>query len=87
MTFPEIGFVRLPQIIGDRKRGIPAVIPVSEAAWWRGVASGKYPKGVLLGPRTRAYSVESIRALVAEQMATASTSDRTGLETDDRKGP
>lgn len=54
MAFPEIGFVRLPQIIGDRKRGIPAVIPVSEATRWRGVKSGKYPAGILLGPRTRA---------------------------------
>ena len=67
---PEIGFVRLPQIIGDRKRGIPAVIPVSEATWWRGVASGKYPQGTLLGPRTRACKVEEIRALV-EQMGSA----------------
>jgi len=61
---PEIGYVRLPQIIGDSKRGIPAVIPVSRATWWAGVASGRFPAGVLLGPRTRAWSVESIRALV-----------------------
>ena len=63
---PEIGFVRLPQIIGNRKKGIPAIIPVSQAGWWRGVSEGKYPKGVLLGPRIRAWSVESIRELVAE---------------------
>ena len=75
MTFPEIGFVRLPQIIGCPAKGIPAVIPVSEATWWRGVASGRYPKGVLLGPRTRAYSVESIRAL----MASSNASDRQRL--------
>ena len=61
---PEIGYVKLPQIIGDPKRGIPAVIPVSARAWWYGVASGKYPSGVLLGPRTRAWSVESIKALL-----------------------
>jgi hypothetical protein len=66
---PEIGYMRLPQIIGDRKRGIPPVIPVSRATWWRGVGSGKYPAGVLQGPRIRMWSVESIRALV-EQMGT-----------------
>lgn len=27
--FPESGFVRLPQIIGDRKRGIIGPVPVS----------------------------------------------------------
>lgn len=63
---PEVGYVRLPQIIGDPKRGIPAVIPVSRATWWAGVASGRFPKGTLLGPRTRAWSVESIRELIAE---------------------
>jgi prophage regulatory protein len=63
---PEIGYVRLPQIIGDAKRGIPAVIPVSRATWWAGVASGRFPAGVLLGPRTRAWSAVSIRALISE---------------------
>jgi predicted DNA-binding transcriptional regulator AlpA len=63
---PEIGYLRLPQIIGDRKRNIPALIPVSRATWWAGVASGRFPAGVLLGPRTRAWSVESIKSLIAE---------------------
>jgi predicted DNA-binding transcriptional regulator AlpA len=66
---PETGYLRLPDIIGDRKRGIPALIPVSRTTWWEGVASGRFPKGVLLGPRTRAWSVESIRELIAEMGA------------------
>ena len=66
---PEIGYLRLPQIIGDRAKGIPAIIPVSRATWWAGVKSGRFPAGVLLGPRTRAWNVESIRALVAEMDA------------------
>ena len=63
---PETGYVRIWQIIGCRKRGIPAIIPVSKATWWAGVASGRFPAGVLLGPRTRGWTVESIRTLVAE---------------------
>lgn len=66
---PDIGYVRVHQIIGCARRGIPAIIPVSRATWWAGVASGRFPAGVLLGPRTRAWSVESIRALVAEMGA------------------
>lgn len=66
---PEIGYVRLPQIIGDRARGIPAVIPVSRATWWAGVASGRFPAGVLLGPRTRAWDVNEIRALLPNKGA------------------
>lgn len=66
---PEIGYLRLPQIIGDRKKGIPAIIPVSRATWWAGVASGRYPKGVKLGPNTTAWSVEAIRSLIANTSA------------------
>lgn len=69
---PEIGYVRLPQIIGDSKRGIPPLIPVSRATWWAGVASGRFPAGVLLGPRTRAWAVEEIRKLITDMgMVTA----------------
>ena len=61
---PESGFLRLPQIIGDTKRGIPAVIPVSKSAWWEGCKTGRYPKPVKLGPRTTAWNVADIRALI-----------------------
>lgn len=61
---PESGFLRLPQIIGDAKRGIPAVIPVSKSAWWAGCKSGKYPKPKKIGPRTTVWNVADIRALI-----------------------
>ena len=62
---PESGFLRLPQIIGDAKRGIPAVIPVSKSAWWEGCKTGRFPKPVKLGPRVTAWRVEDVRALIA----------------------
>ena len=45
-TLPEIGFVRLPQIL--------AVFPVGRSTWWKGVAEGRYPAAVKLGPRSTA---------------------------------
>jgi hypothetical protein len=33
---PETGLVRLSQILGDKKKGIPPIIPVSKSAWWAG---------------------------------------------------
>jgi predicted DNA-binding transcriptional regulator AlpA len=60
-----MGYVRVWQIVGCSKRGIPAVIPVSRATWWAGVKSGRYPRGVLLGPKIRAWNVEEIRELIA----------------------
>jgi prophage regulatory protein len=64
---PETGYLRLPQIIGDRRADppIPAIIPVSKSTWWQGVASGRYPKPVrTLGTRITAWKVEDIRALI-----------------------
>lgn len=64
---PLTGYLRLPQIIGDAKRGIIGVFPVSRSAWYRGVKSGTYPKPVKLSGdngRTVAWDVEDIRKLL-----------------------
>ena len=54
LPLPEIGYVRLPQIIGDPKASppIPALIPVSKSTWWNGIKEGRFPQSVKLGPRT-----------------------------------
>jgi prophage regulatory protein len=63
---PETGFVRLKQIIGSQKSSppIPAIIPVSNSAWWAGIQQGIYPKPVKLSARTSAWRVEQIRELI-----------------------
>lgn len=58
-NLPEIGFVRLPQIVAPA-----GVIPISRSAWWAGVASGRFPKPVKLSPRVTGWRVQDIRALV-----------------------
>ena len=62
---PEAGYLRLRQIIGDAKRGIPPIIPVSKSSWWAGCKALRYPTPVKLGPRTTAWRVSDIRALIA----------------------
>jgi prophage regulatory protein len=68
---PEAGFLRLRQIIGDPKAEppIPPVIPVGKSTWWAGVKNGRYPQPIKLGPRTTAWGVDSIRALIAAKIA------------------
>lgn len=66
VQLPETGFLRLKQIVGDRSRGVPALVPVGKTTWWAGVKSGKYPQPVKLGPRTTAWKVEDIRRLIEE---------------------
>ena len=48
---PETGFLRLPQIIGNKKEGIPPIIPVSKSTWWAGVNSGLFPEFFATGGR------------------------------------
>ena len=55
-ALPTTGYLRLPQILN--------VYPVSKSTWWAGVASGRFPKSVKLGPRTTAWRVEDIRRLL-----------------------
>jgi hypothetical protein len=60
----ETGFLRVSQIVGNRKTNIPPIIPVSLSTWWSGVRSGRFPKPVKLDPRTTAWRVADIRALI-----------------------
>ena len=53
---PSTGFLRLPQVL--------ELFPISKSAWWKGCATGRYPKPVKLGPRTTDLRVEDIRELI-----------------------
>lgn len=64
---PSTGYLRLPQIIGDKNAcpPIPPIIPVSKSTWWAGVKDCRYPQPVKsLGKRITAWRVEDIRVLI-----------------------
>ena len=65
---PETGFLRLNQIVGNPKAAppIPPIIPVSKAAWWAGVKTGRFPKPVKLSPGITVWRVEDIRTFINE---------------------
>ena len=66
-SLPETGFLRLRQIIGNPKADppVPPLIPVSRSTWWAGVASGRFPQPLKLGPKTTVWRVEDIRSLIS----------------------
>jgi len=64
-SLPSTGFCRLWQIVGDKKRNIPAVLPISRSTFLSRVKDGTYPQPVRLGERSVAWRVEDIRALIA----------------------
>jgi len=68
-TLQTTGYLRLPSIIGDTKKGIVGVFPVSRSSWYDGVKLGKYPAPVRLGGgRAVAWRVEDIRELLNQQV-------------------
>lgn len=65
---PQTGFLRIHHIVGDTKRNIIGIFPVSRSSWYEGIKTGKYPKPVNLGGgRTVAWKVEDIQALLDSQ--------------------
>ena len=60
-TYPEIGFLRLRDVIGAGNN--PGIIPVSQSSWAEGIEEGRYPKPVKLGTRMAAWRFEDIRKL------------------------
>jgi len=66
---PETGYMRGVQIYGDKRRGIPAILPISRSTFLAGVRSGRYAiTPVKLSERTTGYPVEQVRALL-DQLA------------------
>jgi predicted DNA-binding transcriptional regulator AlpA len=62
---PEIGFLKLRQIIGWPGRIIPVpILPVSKSKWYLGIKTGIYPRPVKFGARAVGWRVEDIRRLV-----------------------
>jgi predicted DNA-binding transcriptional regulator AlpA len=61
---PAEGYLRLRQIIGDKEKGIPAIIPISKSTFYKRVKEGIYPQPVELGVRMIAWRVKDIRALI-----------------------
>jgi hypothetical protein len=40
VQLPEIGFLKLRQIIGNKKQKLPPIIPVSKSGWYEGIQPG-----------------------------------------------
>ena len=54
----------LEDIIGDREKGIPSIIPVSKSTWYAGVKSGRYPKSFEVSEGRVAWRGSDIYALL-----------------------
>jgi prophage regulatory protein len=53
------GYLRLDALVGDK-----GLFPISKSSWWAKVRTGEYPKPVKLGPRTTAWKIQDVIALM-----------------------
>jgi predicted DNA-binding transcriptional regulator AlpA len=72
--FPFHGYLRVDQIVGSKRKGIPPLIPVSRSTWWAGCLSGAYPKPIKLSPGVTVWRAEDIRSLI-ERTAQAAANE------------
>jgi predicted DNA-binding transcriptional regulator AlpA len=65
---PETGFLRISQIVGNRKAKPPILplIPISRTTWWTGVKEGRYPAPIRLSEGVTVWRAEDIRKLIDE---------------------
>lgn len=59
-------FLKLEDIIGSQKKGIPAIFPVSRATWYLGIKQGRFPKPKKIGQRINVWKEEEIEELIAK---------------------
>ena len=65
-ALPETGFLRLCQIVGDRRAKPPVagIVPVSPSTWWQWVKEGRAPKPLKLSGGVTVWTAASIRAFI-----------------------
>ncbi|GAB7026027.1 hypothetical protein JCM15764A_12750 [Geotalea toluenoxydans] len=57
--------LRLPDVIGDRRRGIVGYLPMSRSQWYAGIQKGVYPSPLKIGSCKGSYwKLSSIQALI-----------------------
>jgi prophage regulatory protein len=58
--------LKLKQIIGDKKQGIPAIVPIGKTAWYAGMEAGRFPKPIRYSARAVFWRRSDIERLVSE---------------------
>ena len=64
-----MGHKAMPMDSDETLLRLPAVLtryPVGKSTWWKGVAEGRFPKPVKLGPRVTAWRKSEIDQLIAD---------------------
>lgn len=61
---PVSGYLRQADLIGNPRKGRPALIPFSAATLWRKVQNGTFPAPVKLSERVTAWRVTDVQSFL-----------------------
>lgn len=64
----QTAFLREKQLIGDKRRGTPGILPFSHATLWRMVSAGTFPKPLKLTERTTAWPTAEVRKWIDDPL-------------------
>ena len=65
IRYPTGALVRVKDICGDPKTGMPGLLPIHASTWYDWVRTGRVQQGRKLGPKTRAWPIEVVLAVGA----------------------
>ena len=60
-ALPLFGFVRMRELVGDRKSGSIGILPVTRACIHKWIKQGRFPKPIKLCQGVAAWPVATIR--------------------------
>lgn len=64
-SLPATDFIRIEQIIGNKKKGIPPLIPFSRATLYSRIKDGRFPPpDKRFGERIAVWHVDTIRRFI-----------------------
>lgn len=61
--YPADARVRVKDICGSRKMGVPGLLPINKATWYAWVKAGRVPQGQLIGKNTRVWPIQTVLAV------------------------
>lgn len=65
-TLPKTGWIREYQIVGDKKKGYPKLIPFGRSTFRKRIKEGSAPKPTKISERIIAWKAEDIREWLDE---------------------
>lgn len=80
ITPPIDPLLRIQDIVGNPRKGKPALIPVTRQTWWQWEKEGLLPEPVQLTPSLKAWRASDITRFINEKIKVGSLQQAASME-------